>query len=144
MFEDAANELEGIDPESRALPEVIDFRYTIYAAMGQWSLAEVVASHMAGLFPKEPAGWIRWAYATRRCRSIEEARKILLDAERQNPKDGAIQFNLGCYACQEGDHEEAKRRVSAAIARSGEFRWAALHDPDLKPLWDEIAEGRPA
>jgi predicted Zn-dependent protease len=143
MFEDASNELEEIEAESRTLPEVLDLRYTIYAAMGQWSLAAVSARHTATQFPKEPAGWIRWAYAARRCKSIEEAKRILLDAERQHPRDGAIQFNLGCYACQQGDHEEAKRRVSAAISLSGKFRWAALHDLDLKPLWDEIAEGRP-
>lgn len=138
MFVDAANELEEIKPESRALPVVIAFRHAIYSAMKKWDMAEVAARHMVKVAPDEPGWWVHWAYSTRRCRSIAEARTILLDAEKQHPKEATIQFNLGCYACQLRDLEEAKRRVAAAISLDGKYRLMALDDPDLKPLWDEF------
>jgi Tfp pilus assembly protein PilF len=59
---------------------------------------------------------------------------ILLEAERTHPKEAAIQFNLGCYACQRGDLAEARRRVERALAFDPSFREAAASDPDLAPL----------
>ena len=44
-----------------------------------------------------PELWGNWAYATRRNMSVEAAKTILLDAEKQHPQDATIQFNLGCY-----------------------------------------------
>jgi len=139
MFVDAANELEEIDTEARALPQVIAFRVAIYTAMEKWDMAEVTARHMAKVAPEEPGWWVHWAYATRRSRSVEHAKNILLDAEVKHPQDANIQFNLGCYACQLGDLKEAKSRVAAAISLDPQFRLAALDDEDLKPLWDEFA-----
>ena len=139
MFVDAANELEEIDTEARALPQVIAFRVAIYTAMEKWDMAEVAARHMAKVAPEEPGWWVHWAYATRRSRSIEDAKNILLDAEVKHPQDANIQFNLGCYACQLGDLKEAKSRVAAAISLDPQFRLAALDDEDLKPLWDDFA-----
>ncbi len=140
MFEEAAGEIEAIQPENRSLPDVAAFLYTIYAAMKKWVEAEVAARHMVELNPGDSSGWIHWAYATRRCRTLADARKILLKAEVSHPHDATIQFNLGCYACQMGDLAEAKSRVDHAIALAGKFRWAALNDPDLKPLWGEIGK----
>jgi len=143
MFEAAAEELEEIEPESRDLPDVLAFRFAIYSNLDKWAMAEVVARHMVKLFPDDPAWRVDLAYATRRCRSLEEAWQILLDAEKQHPQEAVIQFNLGCYACKMGNQEEAKRRVATAIALDGKFRKEALDDPDLEPLWDEIARGHP-
>lgn len=49
-----------------------------------------------------------------------------------------IKYNLGCYACQLGDLEEARGLVAAAIALNGKFRAMALDDPDLEPLRKDI------
>jgi len=139
MFEDASNELEAIDPEGRASPEVVAVRVAIYNVTEKWNLLEVAARHMVKVSPEEPGWWIQWAYGMRRCRSIEDANQILLDAEKLHPKDATIQFNLGCYACQQGDMEEAKRRVAAAINLDSQYRFMALDDPDLEPLWNDLA-----
>lgn len=141
MFVEAANELECIAPEDRVHPSVVPYRYVIYSAMEKWDLAAATAGLMAKLHPEDPEWWIRWAYSTRRCQSIQDARQILLDAERLHPQHAMIQFNLGCYACQIGNLEEAKSRVAAAISLDGKYRAMALDDPDLEPLWDEIAKG---
>lgn len=142
MFVEAANEMERISPEDRVHPAVLAYRYAIYSELEKWTHAEEVARHLAKIFPGDPGWWVSWAYSTRRCRSIQEANPILLEAEKLHPQHAIIQFNLGCYACQLGEMEEAKHRVSAAISLDGKFRLKALDDPDLEPLWDEIAKGQ--
>ena len=140
MFAEAANELESIDPASWALSDVAEFRVIIYKALEKWDLAEEAARHLVKVSPEESCWWIQWAYAARRCQSIEAARRILLDAEKLHPYDAQLQFNLGCYACKMGDTEEAKTRVKVAILLEGKYRVMALYEQDLEPLWDEIAK----
>ena len=142
MFVEAADELECIGPEHRLHPSVLSLRYDIYSELENWTYAEVVARHLVKVSPEAPACWVNWAYATRRCQSIDAANQILLDAEKLHPQHAAIQFNLGCYACQMGNPEEAKGRVAMAISLDEKYRAMALDDTDLKPLWDEIAKGQ--
>ena len=52
------------------------------------------------------------------------------------------QFNLGCYACQLGDIEQAKTRVGKAIELDAKFKLLALDDADLEPLWEQIGGGK--
>ena len=140
MFDDAAMEIEDIDPQDKLRPEVFDFRATLFAQAKKWGAMEVVTRRVVALRPDEPEAWVNWAYATRWEASLEAATEILLRAEKKCPRDAAIQFNLGCYACQMGNLEEAKGRVAKAISLDGKFRSRALDDPDLEPLWDEIAK----
>lgn len=140
MFVEASDELECIAPEDRVQPVVVAYRYAIYSGMEKWDLAGATAGLMVKIFPGNPDWWAKWAYATRRCQSVETARSILLDAEKQHPKDAMIQFNLACYACQLGDLEDAKRRVAGAISLDGKFRALALDDPDLEPLREKITD----
>ena len=65
---------------------------------------------------------------------LASAEAILRDAETRHPEEPAIQFNLGCYACQRGDLAEARRRVDRAIALDKSFRQQAATDDDLAPL----------
>ena len=131
MFVEAADELESIAPEHRSHPVVLAFRYDIYCQLEKWTHAEVVARHLVKVSPEDSGYWVNWAYATRRCQSIEAAKQILLDAEKLYPQDAQIQFNLGCYACQMRDLVESKRRVAAAISLDEKYRSMALDDPDL-------------
>lgn len=126
MFVEAATELECLAPEARGHPAVLAYRYAIYSKLEQWTMAEVVARQMVKLPPEGPGWWLNWAYSTRRCQTIQEARQILLDAEKLHPQHATIQFNLGCYACRLGEMEEAMRRVEAAISLDGKFQAMAL------------------
>ena len=139
MFVEASDELECIAPEHRSHPVVLAFRYDIYCELEKWTHAEVVARHLVKISPEDSGCWIGWAYATRRCQSIEAAKQILLDAEKLYPQDAQIQFNLGCYASQMENPQEAKRRVAVAVALNDSYRLLALDDPDLQPLWDDLA-----
>jgi tetratricopeptide (TPR) repeat protein len=100
----------------------------------EWPALRALAAEFVRRAPDESAGWVTWAYATRRAESIAAAEKILLEAERLHPQEPTIQFNLGCYASQRGALAEARRRVDRAIALDQKFAELATTDPDLEPL----------
>ena len=134
MTSEAAGELAQIPEADATRTEVLSMRALVLQELSDWRPLEVVARELVRRKPDESGWWITWAYATRRYRAIEDAEAILKEAERLHPKEAAIQFNLGCYACQRGDLGEARRRVDRAIALDKSFREAAATDPDLAPL----------
>ena len=134
MVAEAAAELERIPAPARDEPEVLALRLAILQERCEWPALRAVAAEFVRRSPSEPAGWVTWAYATRRAESLAAAEKILLDAERLHPREATIQFNLGCYACQRGALAEAQRRVDRAIALDKTFTAVAATDADLEPL----------
>jgi Tfp pilus assembly protein PilF len=134
MVAEAAGEIERIPAQEIDGLEVISVRLALLQEQKDWPAASQLAALFVRRSPKEPAGWITWAYATRRAESLDAAEKILLEAERRHPNEATIQFNLGCYACQRGDLVAARQRVDRAIALNAKFSAAAETDPDLGPL----------
>lgn len=138
MLEDAASEIERLPPEDRDRSSVLALRVEIYRTAGSWSLMEVVARELWKRHPDEPDHWTNLAWAVRRSDSLEAARDILLEAVERFPGDAMSHYNLGCYACQLGDIEQAKKRVGKAIELDAKFKLLALDDPDLEPLWESF------
>jgi Tfp pilus assembly protein PilF len=101
---------------------------------GDWPQLVKTCERLVERAPDDAGWWIMWAYGVRRAHSLDAAEKILLQAASLHPADATIQFNLGCYACQLGRPEEARRRVERAIALDEKFRELAASDPDLEPL----------
>ena len=139
MLEDAAGELENLSPEDRTCSAVLCIRMEIYRSAKKWSLMKVVARELWKRHPDDSAYWINLAWATRRSESIEAAQIILLEALEKFPNDAMTNYNLGCYACQLGDMDNAKRFVGDAIKLDSKYKLMALDDEDLKPLWDSLA-----
>jgi tetratricopeptide (TPR) repeat protein len=139
MVEEAAAELDRVPAEAAQQTEVLALRALVLQEQAKWPLLADVARELVQRQPAESGWWITWAYATRRTRSLNAAEAILLEAERTHPREAAIQFNLGCYACQRGDLAEARRRVNQAIVFDESFKEAAAADSDLAPLRE--AEG---
>jgi Flp pilus assembly protein TadD len=139
MIEEAAAELDHVPAEAAQQAEVLALRALVLQEQKQWPPLVDVARRLVQLQPAESGWWITWAYATRRSHSLTAAEAILLTAERTHPREAAIQFNLGCYACVRGDLAEARRRIDQAIALDKSFQEAAATDPDLERLRE--AEG---
>jgi Tfp pilus assembly protein PilF len=135
MLEDAVSELESLLPEDRDRSSVLALRVEIYRTAGNWSLMEVAARELWKRHPEEPDYWTNLAWAVRRLDSVVAARDILLEAVERFPSDAMTHFNLGCYACQLGDIDQAKTRVRKAIKLDAKFKLLALDDADLEPLW---------
>ena len=142
MLVEANEEIENLAPELKSSSAVLGVRMQIYRTAEKWSLMEVAARELWKRHPDEPVYWNDFAWAVRRADSIKAAHSILLDAADRFPGDAMTHFNLGCYACQLGDIEEAKERVRRAIELDAKFKMLALDDPDLEPLWKQIEEAK--
>ncbi len=139
MLDDAALALAQIAPEDEVRTEVLQARLALYIASRKWRLAAGVAQHLINARPENASWWIRMAYAVRRSETIEKAEAILLQAHQIHPKNAIILLNLASYASITGRLDEAKSRLRRAIALDKGARHLALHVPDLRPLWDWIA-----
>jgi len=137
MVAEAEAELAAIPPPASERPEVHALRVAVLHEKRDWPELRRVAAVLVQQQPDQPGWWVSFAFATRRTASIEDAREILLAAERAHPEEAIIHFNLGCYACQLGELEEARRRVWRSIELRSELRELAHHDPDLQPLRDQ-------
>ena len=139
MLDESAGELENLPPEDRTSSAVLCVRMEIYRSAKKWSLMEVVARELWKRHQDEPIYWNNLAWVVRRKDSIEAAKIILLEALERFPNDAMTNYNLGCYACQLGDMEAAKRFVGDAIKLDSKYKLMALDDPDLESLWDSLA-----
>jgi tetratricopeptide (TPR) repeat protein len=138
MIEEALDELERIQPEERNSSTVLGLRLEIYRTAQNWNLMEVVAKELLKRQPDDPDHWNDLAFSIRRKDSIKAARTLLLEALEKFPNHATTRYNLGCYACQLGDLEEAKKLVGEAIKMDSKFNLLALDDEDLVQLWDSF------
>ena len=148
LVEEAAAELELVATGDRDSDAVLEISMDVHSSRQHWELAVTAAREYAQRFPDEPKGWISWAFALRRWKTIEEAERVLLDGEKRVGKTCALlHYNLGCYRCQLGDRAGALARLVTAFRLEPQWKAAALADPDLTPLKTEIAKlgvgGRP-
>ena len=138
MYRDANEELERIDPFVRAAPEILALRIEIYRGLKKWELMQQIAKRLKEFEPDNVQWTISLAYATRRAYSIDTAMEILLNAEAKFPREAAIPYNLACYYCQLKELEKAKRYLKKAFDIDSSWKIAALDDPDLHPLWNDL------
>ena len=105
-----------------------------------WGAAAHLSKQLLDRHPALPDYWINLAYATRRATGIEAARAILREAAAQFPKFALIPFNLACYACCLGQHDEARKLLKQAIRMDPTYQGMAQEDEDLAPLWPELGD----
>jgi len=142
MFQESVEELESLPPELRETPIVLAVWLEVYQSWQKWTEALAVATRLTAAEPDIPNWWVALAYATRRMRGILFAREILIEVGERFPDCATIQFNLGCYAAQLGDLDEARIRIESAIQLDRQFETLANSDPDLAPLRDHSRRGR--
>jgi len=138
MAEDAALELSRLSDEEKRLTEVFQLSCEIHMVTKSWVEMEEVARELSVRSPNDPEVLVSLAYATRRCRDINEAEHILLAAVEKYPEHPLVQYNLGCYAAQLGRLDEALSRVKKAISFDHAFEAMALSDSDLELIRDSL------
>ncbi|MCB1129663.1 MAG: tetratricopeptide repeat protein [Verrucomicrobiae bacterium] len=133
-FEEANKELEALPAEARTSHEDLALRAEFYSQTSSWESLREIADLLVTNWPEDAGHWIFLGYATRRCRSIEEAGKVLKEALVRHGKEPLLHFNLACYAAQSGRLDDARRRLAEAIRLDPGMRKLADKDPDLDPL----------
>jgi len=140
LLVEAAEELEAIQGKDRLLPSVMSLRSDLYMEAEQWDLLLAVSQELARQRPRYEKGWIHRAYALREMGRVAEAKAVLIEAEPLHwRKSATLHYNLACYCSLLGEHEDARKRLAIACKLDPAFKAAALDDPDLKPMWDDIA-----
>jgi tetratricopeptide (TPR) repeat protein len=141
---EANEELEKIAPTLRVHPDVLELRWQIYAKDGKWETCVDIARALTKLAPALPHGWLHLAYSLRRAKDggLLAARDALSHIADKFPQAPTVPYNLACYDCQLGNLKEARRWLERAfdIGDSKRLKLMALDDPDLEPLWANIAE----
>jgi Flp pilus assembly protein TadD len=137
---EATEELKGISADLRAHPDVLKVRWEIHAAAKEWEAAVEVANALARAEPDDAQGWVQRSYALHELRRTEEARDHLLRVVEKFPFSATIRYNLACYECQLGHRALAKGWLEKAFALGDakEMKEAAMADPDLAPLREDI------
>ena len=140
---EARAELARISERLQNHREVLELRWVIAAAEQDWPAALAVARTAILAHPNSSFGLIHQAYALRRTPdgSLQAAWDALFPAMEKFPREAIIPYNLACYACQMAQVDHARILFTRALATGNrdEIKQMALNDPDLQPLWKEIA-----
>ncbi len=141
MAADASAELDAIEPMRRSEWQVLALRVAVCQETKDWVPMLLLSERLASLQPEQAQWRITLAYATRRCQSLEAARKILLAALERFPEESTIRYNLACYEAQLGNLPAARELLTRAMQMQESHRAMALADPDLAPLHEELRRG---
>ncbi|MDB6126287.1 MAG: repeat-containing protein [Verrucomicrobia bacterium] len=140
MTTEAAEEIEAIEGTARLSAEVMRVRADLHMQAKQWDLLHAVSRELMRQRPEDEKGWVYTAYALRELERIVEAKAVLIEAEARHGQACAVlHYNLACYHCLLGEIPAAKTRLAIACRMDGAWRAAALEDPDLRAMWNEIA-----
>ena len=140
--QEAAAELERIPSRSRLLFEVLSVEWRIRASQRDWPAAFGVAQRLVALYPGQSCGWINQSYSLHEMNRTAEARDLLLSRSEPFSDNCIIPYNLACYECQLGNHDQALEWLSqaAALGDREKIIEMALSEHDLRPLRDKVKD----
>ena len=131
MFTEADRELRALPDTDPWVKKKKAFQVAIRQQLEDWVNMQIIANELRLLYPQEEDWWIADAYATRRSKSVENARTILLDGLALHYESATIRYNLACYACVMGHPGERIDFLKEAVRREQKFEQMALEDEDL-------------
>ncbi|PTY04496.1 hypothetical protein DB346_03410 [Verrucomicrobia bacterium LW23] len=141
MPDDAWLELEEmVQEEGRTWIQVTLFQITLLIQKDDHDGALARAQSLCAEGTEHPQAYIYRSYCLHALHRTEEARDALLAAPDFMRSMALYHYNLGCYECQLGRLEDARRCLRIAIRMLGSYKIIAKDDPDLLPLMDELDE----
>lgn len=141
-FTEADAELEGLTPECRIHPDVLEVRWHICAQSDELEAALELVNAFMRKVPNRTEGYLYVASSLEELGRREEALAVLLQAVQRFPRDEIVLYDLACICCLLGQARDAKGWLGMAIEVGGdEIKKRALDDPDLEAVWGE-EEGR--
>lgn len=141
MAADAGAELDAIEPTRRDDWQVLALRVVVYQETAAWEPMRRTSEQLVTVQPEQAQWTLSLAYATRRCRSLSEARAILLAALERHPEESTIPYNLACYEAQLDHLSAARQWLNTAISMNARHQEMALADNDLAAFHEELRNG---
>lgn len=135
MLKQAEAELEAIAVDDQGTPEAVSLWTRLHLERRHWPQMEQAAKSLARKDPKNPYGWVNWAYALREMNRHAEAKSVALKGLKLHPKEAVLWFNLACYCSLLQEVEESSEHLDRAISLDKSFESEAVDDPDLDNLW---------
>jgi hypothetical protein len=140
MLSEAAGELEAVVGADQLTAEAMEVRIDLHMAAKHWELVVEMGHEFALYHPSAEKGWISWAFALRELDRVSEAKATLLQAEPLVGRScSVLHYNLACYHCLLGEKTHARARLKKTFQMEQSWKTAALADPDLQAMRDEIA-----
>lgn len=139
-------ELEGLSPEARTHPDVLQLLWRLTAEQGQWAECRDLAISLTQVAPQRRFGWLHLAYSLHQLGEVTAAYDTLSAVVDNFEPNATIPFHLARYACRLGRFKLAHGwldRAYLAAAETGmadDLRQKVLGELDLEPLWGALPE----
>ncbi|HSU53064.1 MAG TPA: tetratricopeptide repeat protein [Candidatus Dormibacteraeota bacterium] len=139
---EANHELDHVTAALRDHPDVLRLRFEVCTAAKNFELATEIASALCKQRPGDPEPCLLLGRALHGKQTTEVAVNFLTEAAKEFPNDHRIPLDLARYHCALNDVVRAAAWLKRAIEISDtkEVKLAALDDPLLLPLWDQIGQ----
>jgi len=138
MTKEAAQELDAVEDKEHLPGEYLTVRIRLHLGTRKWKQMELASQRLAELEPKNPYGWVNWAYALRERNRIKEAMSVAEAGLEFVPEEAVLWFNFACYCSLMGEVEEASLHLDEAVRLDKAFEAEAVDDADLDNLWQWI------
>jgi tetratricopeptide (TPR) repeat protein len=141
---EANEELEHIEAQNRAHPDVLQVRWLVYAKAGKWDACLDIATALIKITPDRRFGWLHRAFSLDKLGQVVEAKEVLLKTVDMFGPNSTFAFHLACFCARLGQVDEAKDWVltAAELAEDAEtlkrLRLRVLDEPALAPIWKRI------
>lgn len=136
MAEDSAASLSRVPDHESGHPAVLLAWCETEAAREDWHAACRRARLLTSAAPTLASGWFWLGYALRRAESPSAAWRALRPVVGGFADNPVVDYNFACYACLDGQIEEAKTSLDRLIAAHPKWRECALRDEDLIAIRD--------
>ncbi len=143
--DDAEKELASLPQKIQASPEVLKLRFHVARSRKHFEDALTLAQTLIDVAESEMWGWLYRSQALHWLGRTRESFDLLLPVRKDWPKAFEIPYDLACYCAQSDRVDEARSWFTKAMSltkNQAAVKSMALADPDLQPLWIEIAGGR--
>ncbi len=139
----ALKELANLTDEQTQSQTALQMRLAILMDANRWKKALTIARKLHAISPESADTHVNLAFVIRRAHSLKDAQSILINAAEKFPTEAIIPYNLGCYACQNADLDEAKTYLTQAFQLDTKYIEMAKKDEDLGELKSWVAQKAP-
>lgn len=137
---DSAASLRRIPAPESQHPAVLLAWCETEAACENWPAARDRAQALTATAPTLAAGWFWLGFALRRAESPAAAWRALRPVVGGFSEEPIVDYNFACYACLDGQIEQAKASLAKLFASDRKWRKCALQDDDLAAIREWLLE----
>jgi Flp pilus assembly protein TadD len=134
MTRESLAELNAIDDEFQARPEVLQLRLHHLMRRRNWARALTISRKLCRVAPQFSAGFLHAGFCLHELGETAKAKELLLKGPAALLNEPIYYYNLGCYDALLGNDQAAAMHLQTSFKMDASFRDLAKKDPDLKSV----------